>query len=154
YGDIFAAHAGLIEDPALLKEIETLICQRGHAAEYAVSLVIRRQAKAVQSLEEGHFKSHASDLFDIEKMLLRHLLSKPRELLQHLKGPVVILAHDLTPSDTASIDPKMVYAFGPEAGGRACHPAIVAGVLGIPAVVGVGRFLTDVPGGDEVIVDG
>jgi phosphotransferase system enzyme I (PtsI) len=67
---------------------------------------------------------------------------------------VVILAHDLTPSETASIDARLVHAFVTEAGGRASHTAIVAGVLGIPAVVGVGRFLTDVSGGDEVVVDG
>src|SRR5206468_4933778 len=76
------------------------------------------------------------------------------ENLQQLKEPVVVLAHDLTPSETASLDPKMVHAFATEAGGRASHTAIMAGVLEIPAVVGLGKFVTDVSGGDEVIVDG
>ena len=58
------------------------------------------------------------------------------------------------PSETAALDPKLVYAFATEAGGRASHTAIMAGVLEIPAVVGLGRFLTDISGGDEVIVDG
>src|SRR5205085_11852378 len=70
------------------------------------------------------------------------------------KEPVVVLARDLTPSETAALDPHMVHAFVTEAGGPASHTAIMAGVLGIPAVVGLGRFLTDVSGGDEVIVDG
>src|SRR5205085_4243077 len=70
------------------------------------------------------------------------------------KEPVVVLARDLTPSETAALDPKMVHAFVTEAGGRASHTAIMAGVLAIPAVVGVGPFLTDISGGDEVIVDG
>jgi phosphotransferase system enzyme I (PtsI) len=154
YGAIFAAHAMLLEDPALAREIEGLIRENAYAAEYAVSRVMRRHAKALDSLDRGHFASRAADLFDLEKMILRHLLGQRGELLQHLREPVVVLAHDLTPSETAALDPKMVHAFVTEAGGRASHTAIMAGVLEIPAVVGVGKFLTDVSGGDEVIVDG
>jgi phosphotransferase system enzyme I (PtsI) len=154
YGAIFGAHALLIEDPALVNEAEALIRQRGLAAEYAISQVMRRHAKALENLDRGHFATRAADLFDIEKAILRHLLGHRGEVVQHLKEPVVVLAHDLTPSETASLDPKMVHAFVTEAGGRASHTAIMAGVLGIPAVVGLGRFLTDVSGGDEVIVDG
>jgi len=154
YGAIFGAHALLIEDPTLLREAEGLIRQRGVAAEYAVSQVMRRHAKALESLDRGHFGTRAADLFDIEKAILRHLLGHRSEVVRQLKEPVIILAHDLTPSETAALDPKMVHAFVTEAGGRASHTAIMAGVLGIPAVVGLGRFLTDVSGGDEVIVDG
>src|SRR5262245_2839305 len=71
-----------------------------------------------------------------------------------MQDPCIILAHDLTPSQTAKLNPKMVYAFATEAGGKASHTAIMAGVLEIPAVVGLGRLLMDVSGGDEVIVDG
>jgi phosphotransferase system enzyme I (PtsI) len=154
YGAIFAAHALLIEDPALVREIEGLIRQRGLSAEYAVSQVMRRHAKALESVGRGHFATRAADLFDIEKTILRRLVGHHTDVLGQLKEPVVILAHDLTPSETASLDPKMVHAFVTEAGGRASHTAIMAGVLGIPAVVGLGRFLTDISGGDEVIVDG
>jgi len=154
YGAVFAAHALLIEDPALAGEIEALIREQGYAAEYAVSRVMRRHAKALESIERGHFAARAADLFDIEKNLLRSLLGHRRENLQHLKEAVVVLAHDLTPSETAALDPRMVYAFATEAGGRASHTAIMAGALEIPAVVGLGRFLNDVSGGDIVIVDG
>src|SRR5262249_26405732 len=78
----------------------------------------------------------------------------PRAKLQQLKAPVIVLAHDLTPSETAALDPGLVYAFATEAGGRASHTAIMAGALEIPAVVGLGKFITDVSGGDQVIVDG
>src|SRR5262249_48206904 len=67
---------------------------------------------------------------------------------------VVVLAHDLTPSETAAMDPTKVHAFATEAGGRTSHTAIMAGALEIPAVVGLGKFVTDVSGGDLVIVDG
>jgi phosphotransferase system enzyme I (PtsI) len=154
YGAIFAAHAFLIEDKALGTEIEQQIRQKHFAAEYAVSKVIRKHAKALESLDRGHFAARAVDLYDIEKRILRNLLGHRRQQLRHLPEPVVILAHDLTPSETAALDSKKVSAFVTEAGGRASHTAIMAGALEIPAVVGLGRFLTDVSGGDTVIVDG
>lgn len=154
YGAIFAAHAMLMEDPDLVQEIEGLIRDKNHAAEYAVSRVIRRHAKTLEGLASGQFSTRSADLFDIEKTILRNLLGSRSEPLQHLKHAVVVLAHDLSPSETATLDPNMVHAFATEAGGRTSHTAIMAGVLEIPAVVGLGRFLTDVSGGDEVIVDG
>jgi phosphotransferase system enzyme I (PtsI) len=154
YGAIFGAHALLVEDPALAQEIQSFIEQRGFAAEYAVSQVMRRHAKTLESLDRGHFAARAADLFDLEKTILRILLGQRREHLQQLKEPVIVLAHDLTPSETAALDRHKVYAFATEAGGRASHTAIMAGALEIPAVVGLGKFVTDVSGGDLVIVDG
>ena len=154
YGAIFAAHALLIEDPELVREIEQLITQKNYSAEYAVSRAMRRHAKALQALNQPIFSTRASDLFDIEKSILKHLVGQQGDPLQNLQSPVILLAHDLTPSQTANLDPRMVYAFATEAGGKASHTAIMAGVLEIPAVVGLGRILTDVSGGDEVIVDG
>jgi phosphotransferase system enzyme I (PtsI) len=155
YGAIFAAHAMLIQDPELVNEIEQLINVKNHAAEYAVSRTMRRHAKALQSLNQPMFSTRSSDLFDIEKSILSHLTGGQQgDPLQNLQGPAIILAHDLTPSETANLNPRMVYAFATEAGGKASHTAIMAGVLEIPAVVGLGQILTDVSGGDEVIVDG
>src|SRR5262245_31135648 len=154
YGAIFAAHALLMEDAELVKEIENLIRDQNHAAEYAVSRTMRRHVKALENLDRGHFSTRAADLIDIEKAILSNLLGGRREPLQHLTEPVLVLAHDLTPSQTASMDREKVLAFATEAGGRTSHTAIMAGVLEIPAVVGVGKFLGDVSGGDEVIVDG
>jgi phosphotransferase system enzyme I (PtsI) len=153
YGAIFAAHALLIEDPELVREVEGLIQDKCLSAAYAVSRVMRRHVKALEGLNHPTFSTRASDLFDIERSILRHLLGE-RESPAQVREPVVILAHDLTPSETAALDPNLVYAFATEAGGRASHTAIMAGVLEIPAVVGLGRFLTDISGGDEVIVDG
>jgi phosphotransferase system enzyme I (PtsI) len=154
YGAIFGAHALMLTDPALSHEVEGLIRTQHFAAEYAVSRVVRRYAKALEELGEGYLATRISDLFDLEKRLLRNLLGLRRQQLQHLRDPVIVLAHDLTPSETAALDPTMVHAFATEVGGRASHTAIVAGVLEIPAVVGLGSFVTDVSGGDLVIVDG
>jgi phosphotransferase system enzyme I (PtsI) len=154
YGAIFGVHVALIEDPALAREIRGLIREQGHAAEYATSRVMRRHAKAFEAIDRGHLATRSADLFDIEKRILRHLLGQRREQLQQLKEPVIVLAHDLTPSETAALDTSKVHAFATEAGGRASHTAIMAGALEIPAVVGLGKFVTDVSGGDIVIVDG
>src|SRR6516165_7723713 len=154
YGAIFGAHALLVEDESLARELESLIRQQSYSAEYAVSRVMRRHAKALESIDSGGLATRAADLFDIEKSILGHLLGQRREQLADLREAVIILAHDLTPSETAALDPRRVHAFATEAGGRASHTAIMAGVLEIPAVVGLGKFVTDVSGGDEVIVDG
>jgi phosphotransferase system enzyme I (PtsI) len=154
YGAIFGAHALLVEDKTLARELESLIQDQKFAAEYAVSHVIRRYAKALESINRGHFATRASDFFDIERSILGHLLGQQRENVHDLKQPVIIVAHDLTPSETAAMDRRMVHAFATEAGGRASHTAIMAGALEIPAVVGIGKFLTDVSGGDVLIVDG
>ena len=154
YGAIFAAHAMLIEDPELVKEIEQLITQNCFGAEYAVSKTMRRYTKALAAMNQPIFSTRSADLIDIEKSILSHLVGPQGDPFQNLQEPVVILAHDLTPSETANLDPKFVYAFATEAGGKASHTAIMAGVLEIPAVVGLGRMLMDVSGGDEVIVDG
>jgi phosphotransferase system enzyme I (PtsI) len=153
YGAIFGSHAALIEDPELAREVEALIRDQGLNAEYAVSRVMRRRAKALESLDSGTFSGRAADLFDIEKSVLRSLLGDRREQLQHLNEPVILLAHDLAPSETAALDAQTVHAFATEAGGRASHTAIIAGAREIPAVVGLGKFVTDVSGGDLVIVD-
>ncbi|HEX4589130.1 MAG TPA: phosphoenolpyruvate--protein phosphotransferase, partial [Gemmataceae bacterium] len=155
YAAIFEAHALLLEDPTLVGQVESLIREQHFAAEYALSRVIRQYVKALESLgPDSNMRSRVSDLYDLERSVLGHLLGQRREQLKELKQPVIVVAHDLTPSETAALDPKMVHAFATEAGGRASHTAIMAGALEIPAVVGLGSFVSDVSGGDLVIVDG
>src|SRR5260370_38846494 len=92
YGAIFTGHAALIEDPELVREIEGLIREENHSAEYALSLVMRRHAKALENAARGgHFATRAADLFDIEKAILGNLLGQRRAQLQHLKHAVVVL---------------------------------------------------------------
>jgi phosphotransferase system enzyme I (PtsI) len=155
YAAIFEAHALLLEDPALVGQVEALIREQHFAAEYALSRVIRQYVKALESLgQDSGLRSRVSDLYDLERSVLGHLLGQRREQLKELRQPVIVVAHDLTPSETAALDPKMVHAFATEAGGRASHTAIMAGALEIPAVVGLGEFVSDVSGGDLIIVDG
>ncbi|MCE9531661.1 MAG: phosphoenolpyruvate--protein phosphotransferase [Planctomycetes bacterium] len=154
YGAIFAAHAMLFEDPSLIAEVDGLIRKERFTAEYAVSRAMREYVKVLQGLGDQFFTHRSADLFDVEKRILHHLLGDQREAVHRLTEPVVILAVDLSPSETAALDSGKVFAFATEHGGRASHTAIIANAMEIPAVVGLGNFLADVSGGDFVIVDG
>ncbi|MBU4270712.1 MAG: phosphoenolpyruvate--protein phosphotransferase [Planctomycetes bacterium] len=154
YGAIFEAHLQMLQDSRLRGEVEELIRQRHYSPEYAVSHVLRRYAQVFQRLESSYLAERANDIFDIEKRLLRHLLGRRREGISHLTSPVLVLAHNLTPSETSNLDRRFVRGFVTEVGGPGSHTAIVAEALEIPAVVGTGPFLTDVSGGETVIIDG
>lgn len=154
YGSIFSAHAQMVNDRKLRQELEELIRDRHYSAEYSVSRVLRRYAKVFQSLEGAYMAERANDIFDIEKRLLRRLLGEKREELAQVSSEVLVLARNLTPSETAAMKPEFVRGFATETGGPGSHTAIVAEGLGIPAVVGTGAFLSDISGGETVIIDG
>ncbi len=155
-GDIFHAHAILAEDPKLRRELETLIRTQQYTAEYAVSRRIRSYVKQFDNLPADHqLARYRADLLDLEKNVLAHLMGAAANgPIPLATEPVIVLAHDLTPSETAGLDTNIVHAFATESGGPTSHTAIMADALGLPDVVGIGRFLTDVSGGDLVIVDG
>ncbi len=154
YAAIFDAHLQMLHDPRLRSELEDMIRHRHYSPEYAVSRTLRRYAQVFQRLESAHLAERAVDIFDIEKRLLRHLLGRRREGIAHLTSPVLVLAHNLTPSETANLDRQFVQGFVTEIGGPGSHTAIVAEALEIPAIVGTGPFLADVSGGELVIIDG
>lgn len=154
YGAIFGAHLQMVQDPKLISEVEALIQDRCYSPEFASSRTLRKYAKQFQSLGNAYFAERAADIYDLEKRILRHLLGEQRESLTELTEPIVVLAHNLTPSETAGLDRKFVLGFATEAGGRTSHTAILAAALGIPAVVGLGPFLADISGGETVLIDG
>ncbi|WP_425396593.1 phosphoenolpyruvate--protein phosphotransferase [Aeoliella sp.] len=154
YAAIFSAHLQMLQDRKLREELDQMIRDRHYSPEYSVSRALRRYAKVFLSLEGDTMAERANDVFDIEKRLLRHLLGQRREGLGELTGEVLILANNLTPSETANLNPEFVKGFVTETGGPGSHTAIVAEALDIPAVVGTGPFLTEVSGGETLIIDG
>ena len=154
YGAIFSAHLQMLRDRSLIQQLESLVREKYHSPEYAVSTTLKRYAKVFHELESDTLVERAQDIFDIEKSLLAKLLGHRREELSHLKTPTIVLAHALTPSEVASFDPRYVLAFSTETGGAGGHSSIIAQGLEIPAVVGTGSFLTEIAGGDLVIIDG
>jgi phosphotransferase system enzyme I (PtsI) len=160
-GNIFGAQASMFEETSFRSRIEDLIRTQNYSAEYAVSRWIREFVKRLEDAgqrfgEHGRAEAarRAAELIDLEKQVLAALLGEQTRPLLSVSEPVVIVAHDLTASDTADFTPRTVFAFATESGGPTSHTAILAGALEIPAVVGLGRFLTDVSGGDQLIVDG
>jgi phosphotransferase system enzyme I (PtsI) len=151
---IFSAHEQMLRDPQLQREVMQLICDKRFTAEYAVSRTLRRYVKVLQSLDGDFFSERSSDIYDIEKTLLRHLLGRDREDVSNLTQPVIVLSNNLTPSETAGLNRTHVRGFATERGGLGGHTSIVAEALEIPAVVGLGRFLTQISGGETAIVDG
>jgi phosphotransferase system enzyme I (PtsI) len=153
YAAIFDAHLAMLHDERLQGELTSAVRDKNWWPEYAVSRTLRRYAKVFQNLD-NHISQRAHDIYDIEKSLLRNLLGQRRETLAAISQPVIVLAHNLTPSETANLDRRFVKGFATELGGPGSHTAIVAEGLEIPAVVGLGPFLADVSGGEPVILDG
>ncbi|MFO1000417.1 MAG: phosphoenolpyruvate--protein phosphotransferase, partial [Planctomycetaceae bacterium] len=154
YGAIFSAHLQMAQDPRLIREVESLIRDQCRSPEFAVSRVLRSYAEQLQKMGDRYLSERALDIFDLEKRLLRKLLGESREELSNLTEPVIILAHDLTPGETATLNTKYVLGFATEVGGHTSHTAILAGALEIPAIVGLGRCLAEISGGEIVILDG
>ena len=153
FADIFEAQLQILLDPALQGEMELSIRNRSYSAEHAVTVVIRKSMDAFRQIENSYIAEKVNDLRDIEKRLLRHLLGTRKETLDNLSSPVILLSNNLTPSETANLDKRFVQAIVTEQGGAVGHTAILAAALEIPCIVGAGEFLSDVDGGDLVIVD-
>jgi phosphotransferase system enzyme I (PtsI) len=151
---IFDFHLGLLRDKSVLAQIEKEIKDHQSTAEYAVSVVMRKYANLFAQMTDRYLSERVKDIHDIERSLLHELIGQKREDLLHLKSDVVIIAHDLLPSQTAALDRTHVLGFATDAGGRTSHTAIVARAMGIPAVVGLGNITSEVSGGDTVIIDG
>ncbi|QGJ71300.1 Phosphoenolpyruvate--protein phosphotransferase [Planctomycetales bacterium 10988] len=158
YGAIFEAHLEMLQDVQLKNKIEKLINQQ-YAAESAVSEVLQQYQEAFANLGNAYLAQRAHDIEDIEKRILRQLMgdrswrSRLETLLESTENPI-ILAHNLTPSETAYLDQTKVAGLATESGGSGSHTAIVASALGIPGIVGIGPFLSHVNYGDPVILDG
>ncbi|MDR0327835.1 MAG: phosphoenolpyruvate--protein phosphotransferase [Planctomycetaceae bacterium] len=153
FADIFEAQLQILSDPTLQGEMESLIRDRSFSAEHAVAVVMRKSMEAFRQIEDSYIAEKVNDLQDIEKRLLRHLLGARKETLGELSSPVILVANNLTPSETANLDKRFIQAIVTEQGGAVGHTAILAAALEIPCVVGAGAFLADVDGGDVVIVD-
>ena len=152
--DIFRGHLALLMDRKLHDGVVSLIRNKHFTAEYAVSQRLRRLVKQLESAGDSYIADRTKDVYDVEHWLLDALLGEQREDLDHLKSPVIVVAHDLTPSQTVSMDRDKILGFVTDAGGRTSHTAILARTLGIPAVLGLGSITSRVSGGDTLIVDG
>jgi phosphotransferase system enzyme I (PtsI) len=152
--DIFAVHLRFLRDKSLLKRITDLIRDEYVTAEFAVSTTMRDIASHFAKVKDHYISERAADIYDIERRVLKHLLGKKREDLDHLKEEVVVVARQLSPTQTAGLNKRYVKGIATDAGGRTSHTAIVARSLGIPAVLALEDLTEHIEAGDTVIIDG
>lgn len=151
---IFDAHLLVLRDPELINPIKDKIKYEQVNAEFALNEVATMFVNLFETMENEYMKERATDIRDVTKRMLSHLLGVTIANPSMISEEVVIVAEDLTPSDTAQLNRKYVKGFTTDIGGRTSHSAIMACSMEIPAVVGTKRVTNDIENGVLVIVDG
>ena len=151
---IFLFHKGMLADPSLIGPIREMIRAERVNAEHAVVVAFDALADAFRRAKDTAFRTKTDDIRDLTNRLLDHLMGSGPARLAELEHPAVIIATDLTPSQTAGFDREKVVGFVTDLGGRTSHTAIVANALGYPAVVGCRGATAAAQPGQTVIIDG
>lgn len=151
---IFDAHMLMLDDPMLSEAVRTRI-DAGMIVEEALVEAIDQISNMLAAMDDEYFAARAADVRDIGHRVLRILLGIPDSSMANLNKPSIVVAQDLTPSDTAKLNPRYAIGFCTAAGGMTSHTAILARTLGIPAVVGLGEDLSlKTENGTEMVLDG
>ncbi len=153
---IFDAHLLILEDSTILSEVLRIVETQRKSADWAYYFVSKRYIDSLSRIDDPYLRERAVDIEDIAKRLLRNLRGGDGEdgLRPQQPGTSILLAHDLTPSDTVGLDRKQIRGFATELGSSTSHTAIMARSLNIPAVVALHGLPKDFPAGDPVLVDG
>jgi len=151
---IFEAHALILEDAMLIDGIKDKISQEMVNAEYAVVEVAGQFIAIFDSMDDAYMKEKSADIKDVSERIIRNLLGIEEWDMSATDDQVIIVAEDLTPSDTALLDKNKVLGFVTAVGGKTSHTAILARILEIPAISGIPNILTEVHNGDQLILDG
>ena len=152
--EIFGAHLLVLEDPEFIGEAENKIKNESLNAEYALNEVKDMFVSILESMDNDYMRERAADVKDVTNRVLRHILGIKIIDLSNLSDEVVLIAHDLTPSDTATMDKKKVLGFLTNIGGRTSHTAIMSRTLEIPAIVGLSDVTDKVKDSDMIVFDG
>lgn len=152
---VFDAHAMILSDPDMADKVKELIRSEKINAEFAYQKATDTFIELFESMEDNpYMQERAADIQDIRKRVLANLLGVRLPSPATIDEEVIVVAHDLTPSDTAQLNKKYVKAFVTNVGGRTSHSAIMARSLEIPAIVGTGNISDEAGLEDELIVDG
>ncbi len=152
--NVFNWHMGVLSDAALRESIEALIRGQRAAAAYATSTIMRNYQRRFMQMTDPLLVERIRDVQDIERRLIRHILGESRETITHLTEPVILIAHDLIPTQTAQLAQTKVIGVALDAGAGTSHTAILLRSWGRPGVIGLGDVSTRISGGDLMIVDG
>ena len=151
---IFDAHLLLLEDTSLIESVKEQLLSRLVNVDFAYEQVVRSFTRKMRELDDDYFRERAGDFLDVSRRVLRNLQGKMETELHNLDTPSIVLAHDLSPSDTAGLDRKLVLGIATEMGSRTSHSAIMARSLNLPAVVGLREMIGNFEPGVEVLIDG
>lgn len=152
---VFDAHIAILSDPEMLGQIKDNIENNHTCAEEAVDKVTTAFADMLAAMtDNAYMQERAADVKDVAKRAMSHLLGKQLPNIAGINSPVVIVAHEITPSDTSQMDAKFVKGIVTDLGGRTSHAAIMSRTLRIPAIVGSNKITTSVEHGQMMIVDG
>ena len=151
---IFDAHLLVLEDRMLIEEVISRLKKEQLNVAYIFSEVLKKYIGVFLKIEDEYLKERAADINDVGKRILRNLLGKEKKGLGDIGVKAIVVAHDISPSDTAAMYTKNVAAFVTDIGGKTSHTAIMAKSLEIPAVVGLEGITSKVNSGDILIVDG
>lgn len=152
--NVFEWHIGVLKDQRLRHAIETQIRELNATAAHAASTVMRNYQRRFMQMSDPLLVERVRDVQDIERRLLRNVLGENREDLAHLTQPAILIAHDLTPTQTASLATTRVIGVALDVGAATSHTAILLRSWGRPGVIGLNDISTRVSGGDIVIIDG
>lgn len=152
--EIFESHLLILNDPELLTPVRDKILSDKLTAEFALDEITKQFIEMFQNMKSDYLKERAADMRDVTKRVLTHLLGLTFMNPADITEEVIVIAEDLTPSDTAQLNRTYVKGFTTNIGGRTSHSAIMARSLEIPAVVGTKEVLSKVNQNDIVIVDG
>ncbi|NLP27706.1 MAG: phosphoenolpyruvate--protein phosphotransferase [Clostridia bacterium] len=151
---VFDSHYVLLEDPEFLSAVEKEIRDKGKSAGNAVNDVINTYIDMMLNIEDQYIKERVADIKDVGSRLIMNITGNKSKTFANIKENTVLVARDLTPSDTVQLDKEKVIAFLTEVGGLTSHTAIMARSMEIPAVVGLDDITYKLRNGDKVIVDG
>jgi phosphotransferase system enzyme I (PtsI) len=151
---IFDAHILSLEDSSLIESVKEQVESRLVNVDFAYEQVVRSYTRKMRELDDDYFRERAGDFLDVSRRVLRNLQGKIQGELRNLDSACVVLAHDLSPSDTAGLDRNLVLGIATEAGSRTSHSAIMARSLNLPAVVGLRELMGKFEPGVEVLIDG
>lgn len=151
---ILSVHLALLEDSMIVEETVRTIRENQFAADWAFNKVLQNLLETFHRIEDPYLRERGHDLRQIGHRVLENLAGRPVDSVAAIRDPVVIVAHDLSPADTAQILKSPVLGFATDVGSRTSHTAITARSLGIPAVVGVEGATEEFRSAETVIVDG
>ena len=152
--EIFDAHLLMLDDPDFVEGITNLIADEMVCAEYACFVNCENFQAMFRVMDDEYMQARAADIGDISQRILKNLKGIADNAIDSISEPCIIIANDLTPSDTAKIGSKPVVGFVTRIGGRTSHSAIMARSMGIPAVAGAGEKADEIKDGEELLLDG